>query len=78
MSCCCVPVATRRYALPEVVGDTGFYALYNDPKATAEAIKKASKSDKGIKTRKRIKKGFSIKTREEKLIKEILDLPKNS
>jgi len=53
-----VPVATRRYALPEVVGDTGFYAPYNDPKATAEAIKKASKSDKGIKIRKRIKNIF--------------------
>jgi len=74
MSCCCVPVVTRTYALPEVVGDTGFYVPYNDPKATAEAVRKALKSDKGMKARERIRKYFSIKTREKKLIKEILDL----
>jgi len=74
MSCCCVPVVTRRYALPEVVGDTGFYVPYNDPKSTAEAVRKALKSDKGMKARERIRKYFSIKTREKKLIKEILDL----
>jgi len=74
MSCCCVPVVTRRYALPEVVGDAGFYVPYNDPKATAEAIRKALKSNKGRKARERIKKYFSIKTREKRLIEEILDL----
>jgi len=74
MSCCCVPVVTRTYALPEVVGDTGFYVPYNDPKATAEAVRKALKSDKGMKARERIRKYFSIKAREKKLIKEILDL----
>jgi len=74
MSCCCVPVTTRRYALPEVVDDTGFYVPYDDPKATADAIRNALKSDKGIKARNRIKKCFSIKTREKKLIAEILDL----
>jgi len=74
MSCCCVPVVTRRYALPEVVGDTGFYAPYNDPEATAEAIRKALKSDKGTKARERIKKYFSIKTRERMIINEILNL----
>jgi len=77
MSCCCVPVVTRRYALPEVAGNAGFYVPYDDPKATVEAIRKALKSDKGIKARERIKKYFSIKTREKKLIKEILDLTKS-
>jgi glycosyltransferase involved in cell wall biosynthesis len=76
MSCCCVPVVTRRYALPEVVGDTGFYVPYDDPKVTAEAVKKALKSDKGRKARERIKKHFSLEAREKKLIKEILDFKK--
>lgn len=74
MACGCVPVVTKRYALPEVVGDTGFYVPYNDPKATVEAIKKALKSNKGEKARERIQRKFSIKTREEKLVKEIVNL----
>jgi len=74
MACGCVPVVTRRYALPEVVGDAGFYVPYNDPKATAEAIKKALKSDKGIRARERIQKYFPMKAREKKLIKEIIGL----
>jgi len=78
MSCGCVPVVTRKYALPEVVGNTGFYVPYNDPEATAEAIKKALKSDKGIKARERIEKYFSLKAREKGLIKEILDLAKTN
>jgi glycosyltransferase involved in cell wall biosynthesis len=71
MSCCCVPVVTRRYAIPEVVGDTGFYVPYNDPEATADAIRKALKSDKGLKARERIQKYFSLETREKRLIEEI-------
>ena len=73
---CCVPVVTRRYALPEVVDDTGFYVPYNNPKATAEAIRKALESDKGIKARERVKKYFSLRARERKLVTEILDLMK--
>ncbi|MEM1540594.1 MAG: glycosyltransferase family 4 protein [Candidatus Bathyarchaeia archaeon] len=75
MACGCIPIVTKRYALPEVVGDTGFYVPYNDPKATAKAIKKALKSkDKGEKARERIQRKFSIKTREEKLVEEIVNL----
>ena len=78
MSCGCVPVVTRKYSLPEVVGDTGFYVPYNDPKATAEAIKKALEFDKRTKARERIEKYFSLEAREKGLIREILDLTKNS
>jgi len=74
MSCCCVPVTTRRCAFPEVVDDTGFYVAYNDPKATAKAIRKALTSNKGIKARERIKRYFSTKTREKKIVKEILEI----
>ncbi len=74
MACACVPVVTDRYALPEVVGDTGFYVPYNDPKATAEAIRKALKSNKGRSARKRVQKQFSMKVRGAKLVKEIVRL----
>jgi glycosyltransferase involved in cell wall biosynthesis len=78
MSCCCVPVVTRRYALPEVVGDTGFYVPYDNPEVTAETVRKALESDRGRKARERIKKRFSLEAREKKLIEEILDLTKNT
>ena len=36
-----VPVVTTGGSLPEVVGDTGLYVPYDDPPATAEAIREA-------------------------------------
>lgn len=73
MACGCVPVVTDRGALPEVVGDTGFYVPYGTPKATAEAIKEAlnSSGDLGKKARERIKNMFSIERRERELIEVI-------
>jgi len=67
MSCECVPVVTDRGALPEVVGDTGFYVPYDDSEATGRAIKKALKSEKGNEARKRIVKTFPIEKREKEL-----------
>ena len=71
MACECIPVVTNRGAIPEVVGDTGFYVPYGDPRATAEAIKRALLSDKGKEARERIKKMFPIEKRERELISEI-------
>ncbi|MFC1938017.1 glycosyltransferase, partial [Chloroflexota bacterium] len=71
MACECVPVITGNAALPELVGDTGFYVPYGDPKATAEAIKKALKSDAGKKARERVKRLFPIESRQKALIKII-------
>jgi len=48
MLCECVPVVTKNGALPEVVGDTGFYVAYDDERDVAEGIKKALKSEKGV------------------------------
>ena len=76
MLCECVPVVTNRAAIPEVVGDTGFYVPYWDPKAIAEAIKKALKSDKGKVARVRIKTLFPLEKREEKLVKIINNILK--
>lgn len=69
MACGCVPVITNQAALPELVGDTGFYVPYGDPKATAEAIKEALKSDTGEIARERVKRLFSIENRKEALVK---------
>ena len=74
MLCECVPVVTDRGAIPEVVGNTGYYVPYDDPEATAEAIKEALNSDKGTETRQRILDNYSLKKRENFLIQEIKKL----
>jgi len=74
MACECVPVVTNNAALPEVVGDTGFYVPYGDPKATANAIEKALNSDKGIEARDRIKNLFPQERREKDLKKIIQNI----
>ncbi len=71
MLCECVPVVTRRAAIPELVEDSGFYVPYGDPKATAEGIKKGLKASKGKKAMERVKSMFSIEKREKKIIQII-------
>ncbi len=78
MACECVPVVTRKAELPEVVGDTGYYVPYNDPKATAEAIAEALGSpNKGRKARNRVKERFTLQKRKENLLEAINALVKN-
>ncbi len=74
MACECVPVVTEKGAIPEVVGDTGFYVPYEDPRATAEGIARALKSDRGSLARQRIEKMFTLDRRRETLLKVIDDL----
>jgi glycosyltransferase involved in cell wall biosynthesis len=72
MACECVPVVTRRAALPEVVGNAGYYVPYNDAQATAEAIEKALKDkDKAREARKRVTELFTIERREKELVRTI-------
>ena len=71
MACECVPVSTHNAALPEIVGDAGFYVPYDDEKATAEVIERALQSDKGKEASERIKNMFSLEKREKILINEI-------
>lgn len=73
MSCECIPVVTNKGAIPEVVGDTGFYVPYGDPKATAEAVRKALNAN-GKRARERIVKGFPLEKREAELIRIINEL----
>jgi glycosyltransferase involved in cell wall biosynthesis len=71
MACGCVPVGTRRYAVPEVIGDTGFYAVYDDPESAAEAIEKALNYDIGRRGVDRIVNLYSMSKREESLVNQI-------
>jgi glycosyltransferase involved in cell wall biosynthesis len=71
MLCGCVPVASRRGALPEVMGQSGFLVKYGDVKSTKEYIEKALASDKGGEARIRIMSDFPIEKRREGLIKII-------
>ena len=76
MLCECVPVTTKNFALPEVVGKTGFYASYGKIDETTEAIEKALKSSrkKGQEARKYIIDNYSLKRRENNLIKTINEI----
>ena len=71
MLCGCVPVVTRVGALPEVVGDAGFYVPYGDVAATVKAIKEAIQSE--INPRKRGIR-FSLERREKKLLRILKEI----
>ncbi|UCG69077.1 MAG: glycosyltransferase family 4 protein [Thermoplasmata archaeon] len=73
MLCECVPVVTRRGAIPEVVGDVGYYVEYGDAQDTANKIKEALKSHKGSDARKRIATLFPRKERKKNLTKIVYD-----
>ena len=64
----CVPVVTRCSAIPEVVGNTGFYTLSNDPKELASKIAQANKSDSGQKARERIIRMYPLEKRKKTLL----------
>jgi glycosyltransferase involved in cell wall biosynthesis len=73
MLCGCVPVVTKRGALPEVVGNTGYYADYGNPEITAQKIKEALEStEKRHAARERIKTLYPLWKRKDK-ISEIID-----
>ena len=71
MSFGCVPVVTLRGAMPEIVGETGFYTEFGDVELTVNAIEKALISMKSSKAQKRVTEKFSLRNRETKLIKLI-------
>ena len=71
MLCECVPMVTRRGAIPEVVGDVGYYVEYGDVEGTVEKIKEALITNKGVESRKRIMKLFPLEERKKKLKKII-------
>lgn len=74
MACECVPLVVERGSLPEVVGNTGFYAPYDDPKGIAETLKEALDSDKGRMARERISNFFSLERRENELLHALTEV----
>ncbi len=68
MLCECIPVVSNRGAIPEVVGDAGIYAEYDNPKDIANKIEQALRSDMEKNARKRIKDLFPINKRETELV----------
>ncbi|TGC08022.1 glycosyltransferase family 4 protein [Methanolobus halotolerans] len=77
MACGCIPVATNRAALPEVVGDAGILVPYDDTSAAVEAIKKALNMD-GNHARKRVITKFELGKRESRLVDIITFLMRKS
>ncbi len=59
----CVPVVVKSGAMPEVVGEAGFYAPYGRPDALAGAIRDALDSADGSTARERIVAFFSLERR---------------
>ena len=68
MLCQCVPVVSRRWATPEVVGDSGFYVDELTPESVAAEIEKALASDLGRRARERIMREFPLENRREALL----------
>ncbi len=72
----CIPVVTDRYALPEVVGETGYIVSYGNMDQAEAALKQALADNKrGPAARHRILSHFPLKKRNEALktlVKEVL------
>ena len=66
MACGCVPVATNRGALPEVIGTVGVTVDYADTKATVNAINTALVMPN--RSREQITDNFSLDRRERELL----------
>jgi glycosyltransferase involved in cell wall biosynthesis len=75
MACECVPVVTKRAALPEVVGVTGYVVAYNDPKTTAQVVERALEDRiRAKEARKRVIELFTLERREQELKRTVTEL----
>jgi glycosyltransferase involved in cell wall biosynthesis len=68
MACGCVPVATQRGSIPEVVGDTGHYVPVDDAAAAAAAFRAALEAPADGRPRARIVEMFQPKRRQQALL----------
>jgi glycosyltransferase involved in cell wall biosynthesis len=75
MLCECVPVGTNVGGIPTAIGDAGFLVDYGDVSQLVECLRKALKGPNsvGVKARNRIKENFSLKRREESLLRILKD-----
>ena len=71
MLCECVPVGTNVGGIPTAIGDAGFLVPYGDATALSSAIQNAlqTPSSMGARARERIAKGFTLRQREEALVR---------
>lgn len=78
MLCECVPVVFNGTALPEVVGDCGFYVDRLEPKAVTEKIREALREPPtmGERARQRILKEYPLEKRQMDLISNLRALAK--
>lgn len=76
MSCGCVPVVSRCGALPEVVGDAGYYLDRLEPDHAAKVLQRAlhAPSEARDRARARVVECFDIRRRAEKLYRLIDEL----
>lgn len=75
MLCECVPVVSRLTALPEVVGEAGYYIENLTAEGLTEAIYKAlADHEMGVKARERIIRNFSLEERSRKILAVIEEL----
>ncbi|MFH1335692.1 MAG: glycosyltransferase family 4 protein [Candidatus Zixiibacteriota bacterium] len=76
MLCECIPVVTKSAAIPEVVGDCGFFLTDHNPEELAALIKRALNTDLklGKRARERIKTLFPLEKREKALLQIIQEL----
>jgi len=73
----CIPVVTKVGALPEVVGETGFFTNYGDVDKTVSAINTALKSGDTALMQQRAAEKFDLKFREEKILNLLGNLYEN-
>lgn len=73
MLCECIPVVSRKAAIPEVVGNCGFYIEKLEPEDVAEKIKEALSvpEDLGKKARERIITLFPLEKRKKELFEAV-------
>ena len=69
MAAGCTPVVTRSGAMPEVVGETGFYVPYGSEIRLADSIAEALLSDMGREARQRVMEYYSLKKRADRLMR---------
>jgi glycosyltransferase involved in cell wall biosynthesis len=76
MLCECIPVVSRKAAIPEVAGDCGFYVDELTPEEVAEKIKEAlaSPEEFGRRARERIINLFPLEKRKENLLSAVNSL----
>ncbi len=76
MLCECVPVVSRHAALPEVVGDCGFYVDELVSEVVSIQVERALASDLGELARERIVRKFPLEKRKSELLQAITELQK--